>query len=90
MPSALTLHVVTPVTGVSPPHAPALAAALGPGVSVTCSRIEHGPASIECELDEALGRAGHDRRGESGRRGGRRCDRDQLPWEIPASLRRAN
>jgi hypothetical protein len=27
MPSALTLHVVTPVTGVNPPHAPALAAA---------------------------------------------------------------
>ena len=54
MTSALTLHVVTPVTGVSLPHAPALAADLGPGVSVTCSRIEHGPASIECELDEAL------------------------------------
>jgi allantoin racemase len=54
MPSALTLHVVTPVTGVSLPHAPSLAAALGPEVSVTCSRIEHGPASIECELDEAL------------------------------------
>lgn len=54
MPSALTLHIVTPVTGVGLPHAPSLAAALGPEVSVTCSRIEHGPASIECELDEAL------------------------------------
>jgi allantoin racemase len=54
MPSALTLHVVTPVTGVNPPDAPTLAAALGPRVSVTCSRIEYGPASIECELDQAL------------------------------------
>jgi allantoin racemase len=53
MPPALTRHVVTPVTGVSLPHAPALASALGPGVSVTCSRIKHGPASIECALDEA-------------------------------------
>jgi allantoin racemase len=54
MPSALTLHVVTPVTGVALPDAPSLAAALGPGVRVACSRIAHGPASIECELNEAL------------------------------------
>src|SRR5579875_1898132 len=50
----LIVHVVTPVTGLAPPEAAGLAARLGPGVTVTCSRIAAGPASIECELDEAL------------------------------------
>jgi allantoin racemase len=54
MPSTLTVHVVTPVTGTGLPPAPALTAALGPGVRVTCSAIGSGPASIECELDQAL------------------------------------
>jgi allantoin racemase len=54
MPSSLTLHVVTPVTGMGLPPAPALTAALGPDVSVVCSAIGDGPASIECELDQAL------------------------------------
>jgi allantoin racemase len=51
---SLRLHVVVPVTGMGARDSAALAAGLGPGVAVTWSRIETGPASIESELDEAL------------------------------------
>ena len=54
MTSSLRLHVVVPVTGMGARDSAALAAGLGPGVAVTWSRIETGPASIESELDEAL------------------------------------
>lgn len=50
----LRLHLVTPVTGVTPPDTAALAAGLGPGVTVTQSAIASGPASIESAFDEAI------------------------------------
>jgi allantoin racemase len=50
----LRLHLVTAVTGVAPPDLTALAAGLGPGVTVTQSAITSGPASIESAFDEAL------------------------------------
>ena len=54
MAAQLTVHLVTPVTGVPPPDPAVLAAGLGPDVTVTGSCLRDGPASIECELDEAL------------------------------------
>lgn len=48
------IHMVTPVTGVSPPREADLRRGSDPDVTITQSRIEDGPASIESEFDEAL------------------------------------
>jgi allantoin racemase len=58
MTAAIRLHIVVPVTGMGVRDTAALEAALGPQVTVTCSRIDSGPASIESELDEAVAAPG--------------------------------
>lgn len=54
MTASLNLHVVVPVTGMSMRSKADFAVGLGPDVTVTWSRIETGPASIESDFDEAL------------------------------------
>jgi allantoin racemase len=58
MTADIRLHVVVPVTGMGIRDTAGLADGLGPGVTLTCSRIDSGPASIESELDEAIAAPG--------------------------------
>jgi allantoin racemase len=58
MTADIRLHVVVPVTGMGIRDSVGLAADLGPSVTVTCSRIDTGPASIESELDEVIAAPG--------------------------------
>jgi allantoin racemase len=58
MTGAIRLHIVVPVTGIGIRDTAGLEADLGPDVTVTCSRIDSGPASIESELDAAIAAPG--------------------------------
>lgn len=56
--SPITLRVVVPITTDGFRDSSALDALFGPEITVTQSQITQGPASIECDLDEALSAPG--------------------------------
>jgi allantoin racemase len=56
--SSISLHLIVPITTQGFRDSSALDASMGPGVKVVQSQIEEGPASIECDLDEALAAPG--------------------------------
>lgn len=56
--SRATVHVVIPITTQGFRDTALLQEVAGPDVTVTQSQISEGPASIECDLDEALAAPG--------------------------------
>lgn len=56
--SALTIQVIVPITTEGFRDASVFEGLLGPDVQIKQSQISEGPASIECDLDEALAAPG--------------------------------
>jgi allantoin racemase len=58
MTTPVTIEVIVPITTKGFRDTSAFEGLFGPEVSITQSQIEQGPASIECDLDEALAAPG--------------------------------